>query len=256
MARHPSERCSGFAGAGEERQACVFSTTDLGRPSGIHANRGQASCVFCSESVLRQRLGNSRGKGVVTAALAFFHEQSPEDVYVRAAQRIRDVAGEPTWAACERRLQQHLRQRGATAQEHDARAQQQAKARAQRRGGGDPANWAGLLEARQSQCVPSAETKRVHERSCASQLRALQNKLPAIYGENGRPAAAWQTDLAKAFTNFAKNWSWRMCRQCDRMVPQPFEPKHARASGRLQPTLAACGHCSAGTRARTPAEAS
>ena len=94
MARRPSERCSGFAGAGEERQACVFSTTDLGRPSRIHANRGQASCVFCSESVLRQRLGNSRGKGVVTAALAFFHEQSPEDVYVRAAQRLRDVAGE------------------------------------------------------------------------------------------------------------------------------------------------------------------
>ena len=233
-------------GDGEERRACIFSTTDLGRPSLVQPGRQQTSCLFCSRTLLTQRLGNSRGKGVVTAALAFFKEHSPEDVYTYASQRIRDVAGEVAWAACEQRLQQHLHKCGATAQERNARVQQQAKARAQRRGGADPANWATLLEARQTQFDPSPETKAVHERDCTSGLRTLRRKFPAIYGESGRPAAAWQTDLAKAFTNFAKNWSWRMCRQCDRMVPQPFEPKHVRASGRLQATIPACRHCSAG----------
>ncbi|OLQ05723.1 hypothetical protein AK812_SmicGene11056 [Symbiodinium microadriaticum] len=215
MARHPSERCSGLLIAdGEERRACIFSTTDLGRPSLVQPGRQQTSCLFCSRTLLTQRLGNSRGKGVVTAALAFFKEHSPEDVYTCASQRIRDLAGEVAWADCEQRLQQHLHKCGATAQERNARVQQQAKARAQRRGGADPANWATLLEARQTQFDPSSETIAVHERYCSSGLRTLRRKFPAIYGESGRPAADWQTDLAKAFTNFANNWSWRMCRLC------------------------------------------
>ncbi|CAE7787117.1 unnamed protein product [Symbiodinium sp. CCMP2592] len=247
MARNKAvERCGGCVGAHRERQACVFSVSSLGQPALVHPSRQQAYCPFCSEEVLGERLSNSRGKGVITGALAFFWEHSPDHIFPQAVQRIQDMAGAATWTECDQRLQRCLQQRGATARERSARAQQQAKARAQRRRGEDPADWASLLDSRQAQCAPSSDTLTANERGRASQRRALQRKFPAVYADDGRPAAEWQTELAKAFSSYAQNWSWRICRQCDRMAPQPFEPKHLRSCARLQPSLSACGHCAAG----------
>ncbi|CAE7463496.1 unnamed protein product, partial [Symbiodinium microadriaticum] len=215
---------------GHQRQACVFSTS----------TPGQAA------QVLGERLANARGKGVITGALAFFWEHSPEIIFPQAVQRIQDLAGAATWNECDQRLRRHLHQRGATARERSARAQQQAEAQARRHRGEDPADWASLLESRQAQFASSSDTVAAYDRGRASQLRALQRKFPAVYAEGGRPAEEWQTELAKAFSSFAQNRSWRICRQCARMVPQSFEPKHLRSSARLQPRLPACGHCAAG----------
>ena len=164
-ARNRPTECSGCVAAGHQRQACVFSTSTPGQAAQVTPSRGQTSCPFCSADVLGERLANARGKGVITGALAFFREHSPESIFPQAVQRIQDLAGAATWNECEQRLQRHLHQRGATARERSARAQQQAEAQARRHRGEDPADWASLLESRQAQFASSSDTVTAYDRA-------------------------------------------------------------------------------------------
>ena len=104
----PSKLCLGF-----EEGLCIFSTQVAGEKARIHPDRrGGKHCVFCSQDNFKRAVATPRGKGVITAALAFFQENNDE-AFELACSRINGFTDEAALQGCLDRLAR-LQKKGAT----------------------------------------------------------------------------------------------------------------------------------------------
>ena len=201
-------------------------------------------CAFCSADNLRRCLAHARGKGQVTAALAFYEERGPR-VFDRACKRVSTFISEEALGACLQRLRR-LQKKGSTKEQRGQRAKEKKDAR-------EADQWDRLLARRKPQQHFAKEDKS-HYRSRArpNELKRLAKKFPAVYNQEGaakRPEAEWQTRLAASFRQWAEEHSWAMCEQCHRLTPKKFHPKHFRRPGfsrALKHSVKACKHCARG----------
>lgn len=237
----PSRQC---LGQGDAR--CIFSTQHANETARVQPSRpGGQFCLFCKQENLERAVCAPRGKGAITAALAFFQENNVE-VFDLACVRIRNFTNQATLDGCLTRLERLLKQgttkevRGRT-----ARNKQKEREEAQQRN-----SWKHLLAHRVSQIhIKKTDIKKYKENTKKNALRRLGRKFPGVYRADGQPIrqdAVWQTALAGAFRQYAEEYSWSMCSACHRLVPQKFHPKHARETARgraLQRTIEACKHC-------------
>ena len=219
----PKELCPGLS----EAEPCRFSNSEIGRRAGVQPSRGQSSCCFCAADVLKKHLKTSQGKGSITIALAFFHEND-DDIYTVACRRITSFCSQEVLDQCLDRLK-HLQKKGST---KASRARNAKQKREQRRAAAaaprvDP--WVALLEKRKVQAQPTAEDKEEFKQVQRAEARKLAQKLPAIYDQNQqRPTSAWRSSLAEGFSRWACRASWTMCSECHRLEPHKFWPTHVR----------------------------
>ena len=148
-ASYPNELCPGLC----EAEPCRFSVQDIGRRAAVQPGRGQNSCCFCAADILKKHLKTSQGKGSITTALAFFHEND-RDVYAAACDRITSLCSQEALDQCLARLKR-LQKKGSTRtcrarNARQKREQRQAAAAAPRV---DP--WVALLEKRKVQAQPT-----------------------------------------------------------------------------------------------------
>ena len=95
----PNERCSGY---GDEPR--IFSTQKIGAAARAHPDRPSGPrCAFSSAENMRRCLGNARGKGQMTAALAFYEEQNV-NIHSLVCSRISALNSEEALDACLQRL--------------------------------------------------------------------------------------------------------------------------------------------------------
>ena len=121
----PCELCQGLMGA-----SCVFSTQRATGRATVQPKRlGGEHCVFCLAENFQRAVDAPRGKGAITAALAFFQENNVE-VFDLACARIRTFTDQATLDGCLTRLNRLLQKgkttkgtrRGSTAQQLEALA--------------------------------------------------------------------------------------------------------------------------------------
>ena len=236
----PSERCQGLEGAD-----CVFSTQEIGEGARVHPKQALGTrCAFCSADNLRRCLGNARGKGQISSALAFFEEHDA-NVFGMACARVSNLETEEALEACLQRLRR-LQKKGASKAERQQGQKDKREAR-------KADEWDQLLVERKAQVHFSSEDKEDFRRRAQPKEKSwLGKKFPGVYtaeGQAKRPGAGWQTPLAASFRRWAEEHSWNICQQCSRLVPKKFHPKHARASGSgptLKHSVKACKHCARG----------
>ena len=222
----PSKRCAGYLG-----QSCVFSTQRVGQQARVNADRvAGAHCVFCSAANLARSLANARGKGLITAALAFFKEND-ERIFQDARARAASLASDAALAECLARLER-LQKRGAT---KELRGRAARKKKEDREAGA----WGRLLQRRKTQQRFSKEQKKEARQAKEKAAQRLSKKFPAVYSMDGaerRPGTYWRSPLAASFKQRAEEHAWSMCQQRSRLVPNKFHPKHLRCRG-LQHTI-------------------
>ena len=204
----------------------------------------ETHCAFCSGNNLRRCLGNARGKGQISSALAFFDEQDA-NIFAMACARISSLESDEALDGCLQRLRR-LQKKGASKAERQQGQKDKAKAR-------KADQWDKLLVERKAQVHFSSKEKNdFRRRGQQKELARLGKKFPGVYtaeGQAKRPGADWQTPLAASFRRWAEEHSWNICQQCNRLVPKKFHPKHARGSGSgpaLKHSIKACKHCSRG----------
>ena len=245
--RRPAARRSGAHErcAGHEGEVCVFSTQEPGAAARVHRNQPLGErCPFCSVDNLRRCLGQARGKGQITAALAVFEERN-DNIFSQAQARISAFISEEAVGACLQRLRR-LQKKGTTKEQRGQRAKEKKDAR-------EADQWDRLLARRKAQQRFTREDKSSYrDRARPNELKRLGRKFPAVYNKEGaakRPGAEWQTPLAASFRQWAEEHSWAMCEQCHRLTPKKFHPKHFRRPGfsrALKHSVKACKHCARG----------
>ena len=119
-------------------------------------------------------------------------------------------------------------------------------------------SWKSCLAYRQATVQVSDADRDAYKAQQRRQKTRLQNKFPAVYGEDAREESHWMPSRAVAFRKWCLDDSWRMCSCCGRMVPQCFRAKHAKGKATASPEFPACGYCksngSTGYWAPTPAD--
>ena len=245
--RRPAARRSGARERceGREGEACIFSTQEIG--AAARANPGRASgprCTFCSPDNLQRCLGQARGKGQITTALAFFEERNV-NIFSQAQARISALISDEALDACLGRLRR-LHKKGATKEQRGQNAKEKRESR-------EADQWDRLLAQRKPQQHFTRKDKSYNRSSARpNELKRLGKKFPAVYSQDGaakRPGAEWQTPLAASFRQWAEEHSWAMCEQCHRLTPKKFHPKHFRRPGfsrALKHSVKACKHCARG----------
>ena len=238
---YPCELCQGQADA-----TCIFSIQHANEKARVKPERpGGPHCVFCLPENFQRAVTTPSGKGAITAALAYFQENTKE-AFDLACSRIRSFTNQATLDACLGRLGRLLK-KGTTKEMRGqtARKKQKEREKVQQRN-----SWKHLLAHRISQTrVKKADVKQYKENTQKNALRRLGRKFPGVYRPDGQPVRkdiSWQTPLGAAFRQYAEEYSWSMCSACCRLVPQKFHPKHAREKARgraLQRTIEACKHC-------------
>ena len=228
------ERCEGHEG-----EACIFSTQEIGTAARVNPGRASGPrCAFCSPDNLQRCLGQARGKGQITTALAFFEERNV-NIFSQAQARISALISDEALDACLGRLRR-LHKKGATKEQRGQTAKEKQEAR-------KADQWGRLLAQRKPQQHFTGEEKsRYRSRARPNELKRLGKKFPAVYSQDGaakRPGAKWQTPLAASFRRWAEEHSWAMCEQCHRLTCKKFHPKHFRQSRALKHTVKACKHC-------------
>ena len=103
--------------------------------------------------------------------------------------------------------------------------------------------WPQMLERRQSGIVQRPEQQMRYIHGERERIRRLSKKFPAVYKEKVRPEQSWMTQTARAFRTWCATSSWRMCKCCGRMVPEPYKATHARGTARRDGALPACKYC-------------
>ena len=238
---YSGELCLGLAAS-----ACIFSTRAANEKAHVkQKTAGGQQCMFCSASFFQKAMSTPQGKGVVTGALGFFHENS-EETFAAACERIKTFTDVNTLEQCLDRLSR-LQKRGLTREARGRTAREKKKEREEAQHNN---TWQHLRRKRRPQLrAKKEEVKQYKDSTQKNALRRLSRKFPGVYRPNGqatRPDVEWRTSLAAAFRQYALEYSWAMCASCHRMAPQKFHPKHARSNARgraLQRTIQGCKHC-------------
>ena len=246
----PSKLCLGF-----EEGLCIFSTQVASEKARVNPDWHEGKhCVFCRQDNFQRAVATPRGKGVITAALAFFQENN-EEIFELACSRVSGFTDEAALQGCLDRLAR-LQKKGATQEVRGrtAREKKQKREETQQRN-----SWKHLLPSRVSQTqFGRTEVAKYKDNTQKNALRRLSRKFSRVYRPDGRPVRAgtqWQTPLAAAFKQYAEEFSWAMCSCCCRLVPQKFHPKYGRAKTRgrsLQRTIKACKHCNRNVGYKVP----
>ena len=237
----PKELCPGLC----EAEPCRFSHSEIGRRAGVQPSRGQSSCCFCAADVLKKHLKTSQGKGSITAALAFFHEND-DDIYAVACNRITSFCSHEVLDQCLDRLKR-LQKKGLTRASRARNAKQKREQRRVAAAAPRIDEWVALLEKRKVQAQPTAENKEEFKQVQRAEARKLAQKLPAIYDQNQqRPTSAWRSFLAEGFSRWACRASWIMCSECHRLEPHKFWPTHVRQHKKHAAVTVKCKYCKSG----------
>ena len=208
-------------------QDCCFHTSKVGARAPACQARGQKfeMCMFCSHEALSAVEADLKGRKLVEALRRL--QASDLAIYQAALDKIEALRDKDTAIAYAQRAAK-------------------AKARNQKSGGQKQPDWGPLLVWRQpAMHLPKADQEAFQEDKSKAKQR-LERKFPSVYKENARPERDWMGPLAQALRDWALDKSWRMCRQCGRMVPQPLRAQHLRGSDRTEPSLQACRYCKKG----------
>ena len=222
----PNETCPGRG----PTEPCRFTQRATALGQAAHLGKGEATCKFCDPEKLSACFAVPQQRKFVTRACRVWQAAGREDV-VQAAM---ELMTEEQKALLEKAFARPSRAAAAV----EARAVAKAEAEA----------WEKLLEHRgRSGVQPTEEEQKQYRQKKADDQRRLRSKFGPLVEAKAMEDNSWRSPLATSVEEWRREFAWRKCTSCHRMVTSPLHESNLTGKqGRKGKVVQKCSHCSKG----------